>query len=232
MRVAIVQSCYVPWKGYFDLIRSVDHFILLDDVQYSRGDFRNRNRIKTARGPGWITIPLRHSGTFPARILDMRVAEPGWRRSHRSQSEQAYRASPGWTVLRRWLDEHLERATSESLSEVNELLLRSLCTLLGIATPISRSLEHGVARENPTERVVELCRSVDATCYVSGPSAKDYLEPERFRAAGIALEYFDYAGYVDYPQPHGPFLHNVSILDAVACLGADALRALERQPAP
>ena len=228
MRVAIVQSCYVPWKGYFDLIRSVDHFILLDDVQYSRGDWRNRNRIKTANGLRWISIPLRHSGTFPALIHDMRISNADWNRSHYSQIEQAYRECAGWPVLRAWLEENLLAPGDETLSEVNERLTRSLCGLLGIATPITRSEAYAVRCGNPTERVVRLCQAAGATRYLSGPSARDYIEPERFEEAGIALEYFGYGGYREYPQPHGAFEHAVSILDAVAGLGHEARLALER----
>ena len=229
MRVAIVQSCYVPWKGYFDLIRSADHFILLDDVQYSRGDWRNRNRVKTAQGLKWLSIPLQHSGTFPALIHDMRVSEAGWMRGHYALIEQSYRHSPGWPVLKPWLEENLLAATEPTLSEVNERLTRSLCAFLGIATPITRSEQYAVRCENPTERVVRLCQAVGATRYLSGPSARAYIEDERFREAGIALEYFDYSGYPEYPQPHGPFEHAVSIVDTIACLGREAHTALARE---
>ena len=229
MRVAIVQSCYLPWKGYFDLIRSADHFILLDDVQYSRGDWRNRNQIKTAAGLKWLTIALHHSGTFPAAIRNMRISEPGWNASHCSAIQQAYGACPGWPVLREWMKSSLLAANAETLTEVNEFLLRSLCKLLGIRTPITQSVAHGVQCENPTERVVRLCQAVGATHYQSGPRAKDYMEEPRFDAAGIRLEYFDYAGYPEYEQPHGPFEHHVSIVDAIACLGADAAQALKRE---
>lgn len=228
MRVAIVQSCYLPWKGYFDLIRSVDHFILLDDVQYSRGDWRNRNRIKTAAGLKWISIPLRHSGTFPALIHDMHVADPSWRESHCALIEQAYRGCAGWPVLRDWIAANLRRADAATLSEVNEPLLRSLSTFLGIGTPITRSETYQVRCENATERVVRLCAALGASTYVSGPSARAYIENRQFDDAGIALEYFSYAGYPEYPQPHGPFEHAVSILDTIACLGTDAASALER----
>ncbi len=231
MRVAIIQSCYIPWKGYFDLVARADHFIILDDVQYSRGGWRNRNRIKTERGLKWLTIPLVHSGTFPARICEMRIDGAAWNASHYSSVEQAYRDSPGWPELRSWLREAHAKATAPTLSAVNETLLRSLCELLRIATPMTQSARYDIRCDNPTERVVRLCQAVGAERYVSGPSARAYIEEERFRAAGIALEYFDYSGYVEYPQPHGPFVHEVSILDAIAGLGANARHALDRTAA-
>jgi hypothetical protein len=131
-------------------------------------------------------------------------------------------------VLRRWLDEELLEAREPTLSAVNERLTRSLCALLGIGTAITRSEDYSVACDNPTERVVRLCQAVGATRYLSGPSARSYIEEQRFRDAGIALEYFDYSGYSEYPQPHGPFEHAVSILDVLACLGNEAPRALRR----
>ena len=229
MRLAIVQSCYLPWKGYFDLIRSADHFVLLDDVQYSRGDFRNRNQVKTAQGLKWISIPLRHSGTFPALIHDMRINDPDFARGHYALIEQSYRGCAGWPVAKAWLGDHLLKGTGDSLSDLNERLTRSLCELLGIRTPITRSESYNVACENATERVVRLCQAVGATRYLSGPSARGYIETQRFEEAGIELEYFDYGGYPEYPQPHGPFEHHVSIVDTIACLGTDAAAALKRE---
>ena len=228
MRVAIIQSSYIPWKGYFDIVRSVDRFILLDEVQYSRGDWRNRNRIKTAQGLKWVSIPLRHSGTFPELIQHMQVSDPRWNRSHASLIEQAYKGCPGWPVLRTWVRDHLLELNSPSLSEINEALLRSLCGVLGIETPIVQSTVYGVREEDPTARVVALCKAAGATVYVSGPSASSYIDAAQFERAGIALEYFDYAGYAEYAQPHGPFVHAVSIIDTIACLGRDARQALHR----
>ena len=228
MRVAIVQSCYIPWKGYFDLIRSVDHFILLDDVQYSRGDWRNRNQIKTVAGLKWLSVPLRHSGTFPALINTMEIADAEWRGRHCSLIEQAYRGCAGWPVLKGWMAESLRTAEGAMLSEVNEKLLRSLCKMLDIATPISRSETYAVRCDDPTERVIRLCRAVGASTYVSGPRAKAYIEERQFEDAGVTLEYFSYDGYPEYPQPHGPFVHAVSIVDTIACLGKDAAGALRR----
>jgi len=228
VRLAIVQSSYLPWKGYFDLIRSSDHFILLDDVQYSRGDWRNRNRIKTAKGLSWLTVPLRQSGTFPALIHDMRLDGSDWRKSHYSMIQQAYKGSPGWPVLRGWLERNLVDAEEATLSELNEKLTRSLCGLLGISTPITRSERYAVTAEDPTERVVRLCLAAGAKRYLSGPRARAYIREELFREAGVALEYFDYSGYPEYAQPHGAFVHEVSIVDTIACLGSQAPQALAR----
>jgi hypothetical protein len=228
MRAAIIQSCYVPWKGYFDIIRSVDHFILFDDAQFRRGDFRNRNQIKTANGLKWITIPIAHSGVYPERIMDMRIGDPDWSRRHYEMIRQSYRGAPGWPVLDAWLNEVLLAQRAPTLTELNESLLRSLCGLLGIRTGFSRSVDHGVQCDDPTERLIRLCQAVGATHYVSGPSAKNYMREELFAENGMTFEYFDYRGYVEYPQPHGPFVHNVSILDAIACLGTGAHRALDR----
>lgn len=232
LRIAIVQSCYLPWKGYFDLIRTSDCFILLDNVQYSRGDWRNRNQIKTEKGLKWLTLPLRHSGTFPSLIEDMRISDPDWRKRHRSQIEQAYRHAPHWPVLRNWLDNVLMRQDSDSLSVVNENLTRSLASLLGIQTPIVLAQSFGKTSDEPSERVLELCQRAGATTYVSGPAAKAYLREDIFAKAAIKVEYFDYSGYPVYPQLHGTFVHAVSIVDTIAHLGHAASQALNRPPVP
>jgi hypothetical protein len=228
VRLAIVQSSYLPWKGYFDLIRSSDHFILLDDVQYSRGDWRNRNRIKTVKGLSWLTVPLRQGGTFPALIHDMHLDGAAWRQSHFSMIQQAYKGAPGWPLLRDWLKRNLVESNEETLSELNEKLTRGLCDLLGIGTPITRSEQYAITSEDPTERVVKLCLAVGATSYLSGPRARAYIREELFHEAGVTLEYFDYSGYPAYAQPHGDFIHEVSIVDTIACLGAKASQALIR----
>lgn len=230
MRAVIIQSCYIPWKGYFDLIDRADHFVILDEVQYSRGGWRNRNRIKTPHGLKWLTIPLRHSGTFPSAIRDMHIDGRDWFAGHCATIEQAYRESPGWPVLRDWLREARAAAERPTLSEVNEALTRSLCQLLGIRTPITQSSAFGVRCDDPTERLVLLCHALGADRYLSGPAAKAYMDEERLAAAGITLEYFDYSGYMPYPQPHGPFEHAVSIIDALAALGSRARDALSRMP--
>lgn len=222
--VAIVQSSYIPWKGYFDLIRRSNEFILLDEVQYTRRDWRNRNRIKTPKGLVWLTIPLKTKGNYRAALAEMETADDVWRDSHWEKIRQAYRNTACFAEQKEFVETLYANCTSLRLSDINLHFLSALCCRLGIATPLTPSARYGIRCHDPTERLVALCLAADATTYLSGPSARDYLDEEKFRAAGIAVEFIDYRGYPEYPQPHGPFEHGVSILDLLFCTGYNAAR--------
>jgi hypothetical protein len=229
-RVAIVQSSYIPWKGYFDLIRQVDEFILYDDVQYTRRDWRSRNRIKTQNGLLWLTIPVVVKGRYFQTIKDTEIAESGWRRQHLRSIEAAYARAPHYRVYREWLESLYRDQTSRWLSEVNHRFISAICEVLGVGTRLTPSMAYTLAGGR-TERLVDLCRQTGATEYLSGPSARSYIDTSAFAAAGIRLDYIDYGGYPEYPQLYPPFAHQVSILDLIFHTGPDALRYLQRHGA-
>ncbi len=230
-RVAIVQSNYVPWKGYFDMIRQVDEFILLDGVQYTRRDWRNRNRIKTPRGTAWLTIPVKVTGRYLQSIRETEISDAGWAENHWRRLESAYARAPHFAAHAPRL-EALYRAAARRrlLCDVNRMFLEEVCAMLGIATRLSVDSDYH-AEGTKTERLVALCRAAGATDYLSGPAARDYLDPARFDDAGIGLSWMDYAGYPEYPQLHPPFDHAVSVLDLLFHTGHEAARYLERGPA-
>jgi hypothetical protein len=226
-RVAILQSCYIPWKGYFDLINSVDEFILFDDSQYTRQDWRNRNRIKTAHGPRWLTIPVRVDGLYQQRLNETYVADPNWASRHWDIVRQAYRKVPHFTDVAEEIEAAYKTCSSERrLSAINRSLLESVCRLLGINTKLSWSTDYA-ATGSRTERVVSLCEQADAGVYLSGPRGRDYIDEQLFERKGIGLLYFDYDGYPTYPQPHPPFEHKVTILDLLFSTGAEAPRFMK-----
>lgn len=229
-RVAIVQSNYVPWRGYFDLMRQVDHFVLLDDVQYTRRDWRNRNRIKTADGPRWISIPVVTKGRYEQRIDETRILDPGWTRSHWSALAQAYRRAPHFEAIAGVLAPIYAELQAELLSEVNLVFLQCVRELLGIHTPITRSSEYATAGER-NRRLLDICLATGATQYVSGPLARDYLDVELFAREGVDVAWFDYSGYRPYEQLHGAFEPSVSIVDLLFCTG-DASRDHLRSAVP
>ena len=220
-RVAIVQSSYIPWKGYFDLIRAVDEFILLDDVQFTKRDWRSRNRIKTKDGLAWLTIPVQTKGRFTQSIRDTRVSDPEWGTKHWQTIQASYARAPFFRDYAPCIEPVYRQPPSEFLSEINHAFILAIGRALGIRTPITWSSDYA-ARSDRVERLVDLCRAAGATAYLSGPSARDYLDEAAFRAAGIAVECADYAGYPEYPQVHPPFAHYVSALDLLFCTGADA----------
>jgi hypothetical protein len=218
--VVILQSNYIPWKGYFDLMHDADEFVLLDDVQYTRQDWRNRNQVKAACGPQWLTIPVK--ARFGQRIDETEIARPDWAPSHWSRIVQLYRKTPHFSAYADRVEDLYMRAAGETLlARVNKLFLAGLGTMLGIETRLRASTEFP-AIDGRTERLVGLCRAVNATRYVSGPAAKSYLQGELFDQAGIDLTFKSYDGYPEYPQAHPPFIHGVSVLDLLFSVGPDA----------
>ena len=229
-RVAIVQSNYIPWRGYFDLMSQVDAFVLLDDVQYTRRDWRNRNRITTPDGPRWLSIPVQTKGAFDQRIDQTRIADPGWRRSHWSAIEQAYRRAPHFDEIAAVLTPLYEGLDAELLSEVNFAFLECVRAQLGIDTPMSYSSQYGTAGER-NRRLLDICHATGASDYVSGPLARDYLDVELFAREGVAVQWFDYSGYRPYAQLYGDFEPSVSIVDLLFCEGDASRDFLRRRPA-
>jgi hypothetical protein len=226
-RVAIIQSNYIPWKGYFDIINDVDEFILYDDRQYTRRDWRNRNLIKTEQGLQWLTIPVRVKGRFTQRIDETLIDDPSWASRHWKTITQAYAGAPHFATYRDNVGDMFAAASRASrLSDVNRGLLEGICSLLGIHTRLSWSTDYEAGGER-TERLVSLCLAAGATEYVSGPSARVYIDKSRFDAAGVRLIYADYSGYPEYPQLHGKFEHGVTILDLLFNAGPDAPRYMK-----
>lgn len=218
-RIAILQSAYIPWKGYFDIIHDVDEFIFLDDVQYTRQDWRNRNRIKTAAGSAWLTIPV---GTnLTRRICDVELPSASWQRQHWERLEATYRNAPFFEVYRPLLKSIYLGDRWTTLSELNQHLIRIIAEILGVSTRFRDSREFPSANQR-LDRVLDILRSVDARLYLSGPAARSYIEPRRFADAGIELEWKSYDGYPEYSQLYPPFAHDVTILDLLFHTGPDA----------
>jgi hypothetical protein len=218
-RVAILQSNYIPWKGYFDIIAGVDELILYDDVQYTKNDWRNRNRIKTPQGPMWLSIPV--GPDIRRRVRDVTLPSRNWRQAHWKTLEHNYRTAPYFNVVAELLAPFYFQAEHTHLSALNRALIERINAYLGIATKLSWSWEYD-AGGGRTERLVELCAQAGATEYVSGPAARNYLDCESFAARGIPVIWFDYTGYPEYPQPWGAFDHHVSVLDLLFSCGPSA----------
>lgn len=225
--VAIVQSCYIPWKGYFDLINLVDEFILFDDRQFTRRDWRNRNRIKTPQGSTWLTIPVEVKGRYHQRIDETVVSEPRWAERHWRSLLQNYAASARFDTYRDRVEGLYRQVANEPrLSHINRTFLEAVCELLGIGTKLTWSTEYE-AEGAKTARLVSLCLAAGATAYISGPRAREYVEEQLFREADIELSYTSYDGYPEYDQLHPPFDHFVTILDLLFNTGAEAPRYMK-----
>ena len=222
-RVAIVQSNYIPWKGYFDLIHAVDVFVLFDTAQYTRRDWRNRNRIKTPNGLQWLTIPVASKGRYLDTIDQIEVSDPTWSERHWRTIAANYARAPHFQTVGPVLEELFLGCTEGRLSSINVRFLKGICTLLRIQTRFSWSSDYALA-EGQTDRLVSICVQAGADTYVSGPAASRYIDPEKFRDAQIQLTYFDYSGYPEYRQLYPPFQHNVSIIDLLLNEGPNAAR--------
>jgi hypothetical protein len=213
-KVAIVQSNYIPWKGYFDLINLADEFILYDDVQYTRRDWRNRNRIKAQGSVIWLTIPVEVKGKYLQKIKDTVISDANWRSEHWNSIKHHYARAQYFREYRELFENLYFGSDEKYLSLVNRRFLETICSMLGIKTKMSWSMDYDLV-EGPTERLVDLCKQAGANEYISGPGAKAYLEEELFGREGISLTYFDYSGYPEYKQLSSPFEHQVSIIDLI-----------------
>jgi WbqC-like protein family len=219
--IAVVQSNYIPWRGYFDLINSVDEFILYDDVQYTIRDWRNRNIIKTSSGPLWLTIPVEVKGKYFQKIKDTRIIDPTWGRKHWASIKHSYSRAKYFPMQKDLFEELYSRADDKLLSHINYRFIIAICRILGINTTISWSMDYNLTGDK-TERLVHLCQQAGATAYLSGPSAKAYLNEDLFSNEGIAVSYMDYSGYREYTQLYPPFQSQVSVIDLIFNEGPDA----------
>lgn len=227
-KVAILQSSYIPWKGYFDIIRNVDEFVLLDDVQFTRRDWRNRNRIKTRNGPLWLTIPVQVKNKYHQLIKDTRINGNSWANQHLTSIEHHLGKCMHFKTCRPVLSSLYEEAMEhELLSSVNYLFIKRICELLSISTPLRWSSEFELHPEK-SRKLLNICKDLSADVYVSGPAAKDYLDCKIFEDEGVSVEWFDYSGFPEYEQLHPPFEHAVSIIDLLANTGDSAQEFLSR----
>lgn len=211
-KVAIVQSNYIPWKGYFDLIAAVDEFILFDDMQYTRRDWRNRNQIKTPQGLQWLTVPVKVKGKYHQKIRETEIDGDSWTEKHWKALEQNYRRAPCFEEIKDLMKSLYLENSSKYISELNRQFIEKICGYLGIGTKLSNSWDY-IVEEGKSERLASLCKQAGGNEYISGLAAKGYIEEDAFTDKGIKLSWFDYSGYPEYPQLWGNFTHNATILD-------------------
>ncbi|WP_341659334.1 WbqC family protein [Vibrio sp.] len=220
-KVAISQSNYIPWKGYFDLIASVDEFVLYDDMQYTRRDWRNRNKIQTPSGLSWLTIPVDVKGKYLQTIYETRVSNNLWKRKHWKSICQSYSKSKYFSKYNHIFEELYHRDDFEMLSQINESFIRAICSILNINTKIVQSKEFSL-RDGKSQRLLGICADLNASEYVSGPAAKGYLDESIFIDNNIKVSWMDYSDYPEYSQKYSPFEHGVSILDLIFNEGENA----------
>lgn len=225
-KIAILQSNYIPWKGYFDLINEVDEFILYDQVQYTKNDWRNRNLIKSIQGVQWLTIPVKHKGKSLQKISEAEVSHSNWRIKHWKTLVSSYGKSAYFSNYKDVFESLYLDNDEINLSQINYLFITTINKILNIETPILHSSDFDLSG-NKTEKLITLCQYTQANEYISGPAAKNYMDEALFTQNNIAISWIDYSNYPIYQQLNPPFDHRVSILDLIFNQGPYASRYMK-----
>ena len=229
-RIAILQSNYLPWKGYFDLMAYVDEFVFYDEVQYTSRDWRNRNRIKTPNGLQWLTVPVKYDYLSRPSIASIETHDDGWQALHWKTIERNHARARHADAARLLLAPLYLEASQCKLSEWNRRSIARIARFLRIGTRLVDSTAYPSVASDPTQRLVDICIQAGATHYVSGPAARAYLREAAFVERGITVEWFDYDGFPPYPQLWGDFEHRVSVIDLLFNCGHRASRYLRHTP--
>lgn len=228
-KIIITQSNYIPWKGYFDSIAASDIFVVYDDMQFTKRDWRNRNLIKTANEPVWLTVPVEVKGKFFQKIRDTRISDKSWNKKHWDQLRHNYAKAACFKEMKEWIEPLYMNCNFDYLTEVNMLFINAINDFLGIKTTIRFSSEFELAEEK-TQRLVNICVDTNATDYYSGPAAKAYMDESLFAAKNVQVHYWDYSGYPQYDQLFPPFQHGITILDLIFNTGTGAAKYMKFIP--
>jgi hypothetical protein len=225
-RVAIVQSNYIPWKGYFDLINSVDEFIIYDDMQYTKRDWRNRNLIKTPNGLKWLSIPVEVKGRFFQKINETKIADANWNQKHWSIIKTNYSKAKHFKEYKDKFENIFLSIDQVYLSKINYIFILEINKILNISTKISLSTQYSINGAK-SEKLLGICNQAEATEYISGPAAKNYLDERMFLQSNIEVGWMDYSNYPEYRQLYPPFEHGVTILDLIFNEGPNAIKFMK-----
>ncbi len=223
MKVVVLQSNYLPWKGYFDLIHDADTFIFYDEVKYTKNDWRNRNKIYSKNGLQWLTIPI-DKDAVKLKISEVQIKNTGWQQLHFDSLYFAYKRAPYFGQLEELMTDFYKEKEWTHLSSLNQYTTRAISTYLQITTQFADS-KNFTLREGRIERLVDVIIQAGGTKYISGPAAKDYLRNNEnlFLENSVELIYKDYSGYREYAQLCAPFENFVSIVDLIANINKDEI---------
>jgi hypothetical protein len=210
--LSVHQPAYLPWLGLFDKIHRSDVFVFLDTVQFEKNSYINRNQIKTDKGALWLTLPVLQKGHTSSTLLETQIDNAqGWKKKHLNSIYHNYRKAPGFSEKYAKL-ESIYRPGYERVADLCFDHLRFWMEELGIALKIERARDLGLT-EKKSDLIRALCRHFKADHYLSGILGKNYLDLDTFKQDGISVEFQDYTSPV-YPQLHGDFISNLSVLDA------------------
>ncbi len=227
MIASIHQPHFFPWLGYFDKIDASDVFVILDNCRYKKQEYQNRNKIKTPKGPLWVTVPVLIKGHSDRNINEIRIDNAeDWRKRHLNLLRANYREAPFFKDYFPEFERFYMMKKWEILSDLNIEMLKWFMNLLGLTTPLKTASEMGEAGVR-TERNVNLCIAARGDVYLSGIGAKSYLEEEQFARAGLELRFQEYM-HPEYPQLHGAFTPYLSVTDLIFNTGGRSLEIIRR----
>lgn len=224
MIISVHQPQYLPWLGYFHKIYNSDAFVFLDNVQYKAREYQNRNRIRTADGWIWLTVPvLKAEHSYP-NISSVRIDNSrDWRKQHWKSLASNYGRAPFFKRYSNFFED-LYRRDWDMLVDLNIYIVKETMRLLEIEKPIYLESQLNIKTKN-TSRIIDICKALSADAYLSGIGGKSYLEEELFRTNKIKLIYQDFTHPV-YEQRYKPFIPFLSIIDLLFNHGEASLRIL------
>lgn len=225
MIIAVHQPQYLPWLGYFDKIDRADVFVLLDNVQFKKNEWQNRNRIKTAQGPQWVTVPVLYR--FPQLICEVGInTKERWQHKQRQTILSNYRKAPYWQLLEHFFEEIFAKEW-QTIAELNIHVVRKLAALLGIATPLHVASELPTFPEDPDGRLIAITRHFNADTYLAGSGGHGYMDLEKYETAGIQVVFQEYR-HPEYTQMFGDFEPFMSVVDLIFNHGEDSIETIRR----
>lgn len=225
-KVFITQSNYIPWKGFFDSLQVSDIFVVFDEMQFTKRDWRNRNLIKTDIGLKWLTIPVETKGKYFQKINETKISDYNWNVKHWRLIKNYYSKASCFNEVSDLIENLYINCNYKYISEINIYFIEAICKFLNIKIEIRFSSEFKLSSDK-TERLVEICNELNATDYCTGPSSKNYLDQSKFELKNINVKYFDYSNYPEYTQLHNGFNDNVSILDLIFNEGSRSVNFLK-----
>ena len=226
MRVTILQPSYLPWLGFFEQMHRSDQFVLYDDVQFTRRDWRNRNRIRVQEGSVWLTVPVIQKNKYEQSLLETKIDNStSWKRKHLKSIRCHYSKTPFFDLYFPWCEKTFNREW-DFLLDLSLETIQYLKGELKINTPLLRSSELGESG-NKSERLISICKQLGATQYLSGESARNYISEKDFSDQGIGLEYQNYQ-HPEYPQRYEGFVPFLSTIDLLFNCGEKSMEFLKK----
>jgi hypothetical protein len=223
MIVSVHQPQYLPWLGYFDKIDKADVFVLLDNVQFKKNEWQNRNKIKTAAGEQWLTVPVMYR--FPQLINEVEVNnKERWQHKQQQAVISNYKKAPYWGTLEPFFTD-LFQSQWQTISQLNTHVVKALAKVLGIETPLHIASEMGNFPEDPDERLIAITKHFGADTYLAGSGGHDYMDMDKYDRNSIKVLFQDYKHPV-YGQLFGDFVPYMSVIDLIFNNGDESLRIL------